>query len=277
MEVNEGTQHSSNDHGKRSDERSIIDHAADEFGDNALCRICHCVESEKWIDSALAYFNIVPPSGSNLEEDEPSEKDLSFGKNSDDLESGFSPGKSSLLDLGCSCENELARTHYACALKWFISRGSTVCEICGNTAKNIRHEDLKKIVACLRDYELWKERTDRGWLGRPRVTAAAELRRQRLSEIASWLSPQSCVSPSSAQLSDSSEDASRNGNCTMGKTCILITAGLLTVILAWLLGSRVGKVFFSTIKCGPTRNWVIVFFFWSLVSGIWSSRTRHAS
>lgn len=35
-----------------------------------------------------------------------------------------------LLDLGCGCRGELAKTHKSCIEIWFRTRGSNKCEIC---------------------------------------------------------------------------------------------------------------------------------------------------
>ncbi|KZV14825.1 hypothetical protein F511_40895 [Dorcoceras hygrometricum] len=49
-------------------------------------------------------------------------------------------GKSSmgLIQLGCGCRGELGFAHVDCAEAWFKVRGNRVCEICGETAKNIK-------------------------------------------------------------------------------------------------------------------------------------------
>ncbi|XP_051133648.1 uncharacterized protein LOC127253234 [Andrographis paniculata] len=48
-------------------------------------------------------------------------------------------GKSSLelSELGCGCKGELGVAHLHCAEAWFRIRGNRLCEICGQTAKNI--------------------------------------------------------------------------------------------------------------------------------------------
>ncbi|KAJ0968903.1 hypothetical protein J5N97_021780 [Dioscorea zingiberensis] len=42
-----------------------------------------------------------------------------------------------LLDLGCGCRGELAKTHKSCIEIWFRTRGSNKCEICQQVAVNI--------------------------------------------------------------------------------------------------------------------------------------------
>lgn len=48
-------------------------------------------------------------------------------------------GKTSLelSELGCGCKGELGVAHLHCAEAWFRIRGNRLCEICGQTAKNI--------------------------------------------------------------------------------------------------------------------------------------------
>lgn len=47
---------------------------------------------------------------------------------------GLSSGS---IELGCACKQDLALCHRKCAEEWFKIRGNTVCEICGETAKNV--------------------------------------------------------------------------------------------------------------------------------------------
>ncbi|KAL3624841.1 hypothetical protein CASFOL_031509 [Castilleja foliolosa] len=50
-------------------------------------------------------------------------------------ESGKTPVE--LPELGCGCKGELGVAHLRCAEAWFKVRGNRMCEICGQTAKNI--------------------------------------------------------------------------------------------------------------------------------------------
>ncbi|XP_073309264.1 uncharacterized protein [Primulina huaijiensis] len=43
-----------------------------------------------------------------------------------------------LIELGCRCTGELGVAHLDCAEAWFRVRGNRLCEICGDTAKNIK-------------------------------------------------------------------------------------------------------------------------------------------
>ncbi|XP_027347638.1 uncharacterized protein LOC113859021 [Abrus precatorius] len=42
-----------------------------------------------------------------------------------------------LIQLGCACKDELGIAHSHCAEAWFKLRGNRLCEICGETAKNV--------------------------------------------------------------------------------------------------------------------------------------------
>ncbi|KAG8365564.1 hypothetical protein BUALT_Bualt18G0118100 [Buddleja alternifolia] len=42
-----------------------------------------------------------------------------------------------VMELGCGCKGELGVAHSHCAEAWFKVRGNRLCEICGETAKNI--------------------------------------------------------------------------------------------------------------------------------------------
>lgn len=41
------------------------------------------------------------------------------------------------IELGCSCNGDLAFAHRECAEKWFQIKGNMICEICGSKAKNL--------------------------------------------------------------------------------------------------------------------------------------------
>ncbi|XP_057971593.1 uncharacterized protein LOC131160206 [Malania oleifera] len=268
----------------------------------ATCRVCQCVESDKRGDAALEFLGITPPlqeSRRSSEEARQSSKEVWKGvDNDDDLikngsrESGFvefiSPegevficntdieigscrDQDVLIELGCSCKNDLALVHYACALKWFVNHGSTICEICGCVAKNVRTADIKKVIISLKDYEALRERTANGEPNPAPVQAnsgvdpdaIAAVRRQRLSEISLWFSPHgnhthfnnnpATLSQvvSEQPLNAVAEDVAPTENLAtkwaVEGTGILLATGLLTVTLAWLIAPRVGK---KTAKSG---------------------------
>jgi len=56
---------------------------------------------------------------------------------------GLTSGNSESIVLGCACKQDLALCHRDCAEEWFKIRGNTVCEICGETAKNVRISPLE--------------------------------------------------------------------------------------------------------------------------------------
>ncbi|XP_022750877.1 uncharacterized protein LOC111299731 isoform X4 [Durio zibethinus] len=261
----------------------------------ATCRVCQCAESDKRGDAALGFLGITPPLPEAIKRNgdaKPNSKGLQKDMENDechaksiqresgfvefispegevficstDLEMGSCHHQDALIELGCSCKNDLALVHYACALKWFVSHGSTVCEICGNAAKNIRTSDFKKVVVSLKDYEALRERTASGDPNPAQVhtssgvdpDAVAAIRRQRLSEISLWFSPHSNNNNnnSSAAVSQviseqplntvTEEVASTENPATkwaVEGTGILLATGLLTVTLAWLIAPRVGK------------------------------------
>ncbi|OVA07386.1 zinc finger protein [Macleaya cordata] len=274
----------------------------DKEGNSTTCRVCQCVESDSRGDAALGFLGIYPPSLEVLKvnEDQNSNgKVVSKGEENDvehaencgrepgviefispegevfvcgtDLEVGPHIHQDALICLGCCCKNDLSLAHYACALKWFINHGSTVCEICGSVAKNVRPSDFKKIVASLRDYEALKERTANG---EPTLSyaqtnvdvdpdAVAGIRRQRLSEISLWFNPhnnnnhnndsnynssstrisQGVVDqPSGIPIEDALRTESPATKWAVEGTGILVATGLLTVTLAWLIAPRVGKL-----------------------------------
>ncbi|KAE9610211.1 hypothetical protein Lal_00006104 [Lupinus albus] len=255
------------------------------------CRVCQCAESDKRGDAVLEYLGIAPVIEAIKSSDEVSSdgdeirKHPPLNRNADnnsgvvefvspngevficksDLEIGL-PTQDTLIELGCCCKNDLALVHYACALKWFINHGSTICEICGHIPKNIRISDFNKIISSLKEYEALRERAANGHAGPAQVhsnnavdpDAVAAIRRQRLSEIALWFCPHnssnnnniSSMETFSQVISEQplnivTEDAGPAPNpatkWAVEGTGILLATGLLTITLAWLIAPRVGK------------------------------------
>ncbi|KAF8411761.1 hypothetical protein HHK36_004319 [Tetracentron sinense] len=261
------------------------------------CRVCQCAESDRRGDAALEFLDITPPlqEVTKINEDlNSNSKEFVKGVENDvahtkingrdsgfieflspdgevficntDIEAGSDHHQDTLIKLGCSCKSDLALAHYACALKWFINHGSTVCEICGSVAKNVRTADFKKVMASLKDYEALRERTVTG--GPTPVhfqtnsvvdpDAVAAIRRQRLSEISLWFNPHNTNSAAAVSqvvteqhLNIVTEDVLHTENpatkWAVEGTGILLATGLLTVTLAWLIAPRVGK---KTAKSG---------------------------
>ncbi|KAL5753473.1 hypothetical protein ACOSP7_023651 [Xanthoceras sorbifolium] len=269
-------------------------HSIDKEAGLPTCRVCQCAESDKLGDAALGLLGITPP----LQESQKSNgeiqpdvkhfpKDVEGPQNvqidsggfvefispdgevficHSDIEMGAYHNQDALIELGCSCKNDLALVHYACALKWFVNHGSTVCEICGHVAENIRIADFKKAVASIKDYEALRDRTASGEPNFAQVhinsgvdpDAVAAIRRQRLSEISLWFSPHgsnnnhhnnnsTAVSQvvSEQPMNTVAEDVVTAENpatkWAVEGTGILLATGLLTVTLAWLIAPRVGK------------------------------------
>ncbi|WCJ37754.1 RING/FYVE/PHD zinc finger superfamily protein [Euphorbia peplus] len=232
-----------------------------------VCRVCQCAESDNRGDAALAFLDITPKDAKResglFEFVSPQgevficSSDLEMGSCHQDQEEDL------LIQLGCSCKNDLALVHYACALKWFVNYGSTICEICGCLAKNVRLTDFTKVLVSLKEYEALRERTANGDPNPAQVhstlhvdpDAIAAIRRQRLSEIFMWFSSHSRTSHyNSNAVSLAVSNLPPNtpteviippeNNATklaVEGTGILLATGLLTVTLAWLIAPRVGK------------------------------------
>ncbi|KAK4765281.1 hypothetical protein SAY86_026371 [Trapa natans] len=273
--------------GDSNESRSPARNSIEKEAGLPICRVCQCVESDKCGDIALEFLGIISPAqesyktngthmtNQKLESSINDRRDSGFVEVispegeiyicSTDLEMG--QPEDSLMELGCCCKSDLALVHYACALKWFINHGSTVCEICGHVAKNIRLADFKKVVSSLKDYEVLRERTASGEPNPAQQHAAsgvdpdavAAIQRQRLCEISLWFNPNHnssnvhAVQASSAASQAASEPPSATGFEDNGSsenparkwavegTGILLATGLLTVTLAWLIAPRVGK------------------------------------
>lgn len=312
-----------------------------------VCRVCHCTEPDKKGEAALEFlgisthsidrsqkFNVKPliakSDAKGVHNDvccaEKKREEIDYVEYmspdgevfvcGSDLEagSGFCH-QNTLIELGCLCKNDLSLGHYACALRWFISHGSIICEICGSVAENIKLADMNRVMTALNECETLRARTAAGEMT-PASTqlhaavdpdAVAAVRRQRLTEIASWFNPRihatvSQVASDEASIAPSDEMRPNIHPATkwvVEGTGILVATGLLSVTLAWLIAPRVGKktaksglhillgglcaltvvVFLRfavlpRIKCGRARYWAISFVFMFLVFGIWASRTR---
>lgn len=243
------------------------------------CRVCQCVESDKRGDVVLSFLGITPPTpeSHSAKEHPEHEKYMEFvGPTGEifvcniDLEMGGPHDKDTLIELGCACKNDLALVHYACALKWFVNHESTICEICGSVASNIRSADFRRVLGSLKDYEALRDRTVSGVPNPPAEVrensgvdpdAIAAIRRQRLSEIYLWFTPHGSrnhhqwnsnegnASLVDGEVEQNSNIVVENGSSSENPaakwavegTGILLATGLLTVSLAWLIAPRVGK------------------------------------
>ncbi|KAL6542478.1 hypothetical protein OROMI_024080 [Orobanche minor] len=266
-------------------------HSIDKEAGSETCRVCQCVEPDRRGNIALGFLGISPPPCNIINGNEEVKSNSNaalenIGTNScyksdlkgpelvefispkgevfvcnADLELGSGNRQDRLIELGCACKGDLALAHYACALKWFINHGSTVCEVCGSVTKNIRSADFKKVLCSLKEYEALRERIVSG---EPNFTptqvsyvvdpdAVAAIRRQRLTEISLWFNPHNNNSVTVSQVVSEQpltsitvmEEVAPVEN-TAAKwvvegTGILLATGLLTVSLAWLLSPHVGK------------------------------------
>uniref|UniRef100_A0A1J3J6N0 RING-CH-type domain-containing protein n=1 Tax=Noccaea caerulescens TaxID=107243 RepID=A0A1J3J6N0_NOCCA len=279
---------------KNEEELSAVEARYSTDSDSGLptCRVCHSAESDRRGDAALGFLGITPPvpeaRESNAEETidddnvskgtEAELKSSEFKSNgiesgfvevtsldgevficANDIEMGIQQNQDALLELGCSCKNDLALVHYACALKWFLNHGSTVCEICGISAENIKSGDFNKVVIALRDYIALRERASDGGDQNTDSTIdtdeVAVIRRQRLGEISSWFGPHSLNNNNSSVAAtqvmaeppigivnfDTLPMESRATKWAVEGTGILLATGLLTVTLVWLIAPRVGQ------------------------------------
>ncbi|XP_058737008.1 uncharacterized protein LOC131609344 [Vicia villosa] len=63
---------------------------------------------------------------------------LAFGPASDAaIIESVSATSGDFIQLGCVCKDELGIAHVYCAEVWFKLKGNRLCEICGETAKNV--------------------------------------------------------------------------------------------------------------------------------------------
>lgn len=212
----------------------------------------------------------------------------------------------SLMELGCACRSDLALAHYACALRWFVSRGSLICEICRAPAVNISIVDRNKVISILKEKDT--RQTQQAEVG---SGGSASTSREKLSDVITWFDPHgntvsSLLGSASEQVVDISDEGFVSSVSPATKwavegTGILIATGLLTVTITWLLSPRVAKgvarkglnillgglcalsivVFLRfgilpRIKYGPARYWAILVVFWFLVFGVWASSTRNS-
>lgn len=244
------------------------------------CRVCQCIESDKRGDTVLGFLGISPPLDELSDVKEQSKPNSKIAPTefvspmgevfvcNADVEMGESCYRDTLTELGCSCKDDLALVHYACALKWFVNYGSTICEICGSVASNIRSDDFRKILASLKEYEALRERTATGVPNAAQISAnsgvdpdaVAAIRRQRLSEIYLWFNPLGnnhqhnnsngnvpasslaiTEQPSNFVIEEVTPTQSPATKWAVEGTGILLATGLLTVILAWLIAPRVGR------------------------------------
>ncbi|KAH7282149.1 hypothetical protein KP509_35G014800 [Ceratopteris richardii] len=278
-----------------------------------VCRVCQCADLDPAGKAALKSLDISFPSCSSASsttgqaqcssggEDRPSAIDnVSFIRSSA-IQSQNNLDEvpyisDSLIELGCACRGDLSLAHYACALRWFISRTSLLCEICGTSPSNIKTADYDKVVSTLQSTYDGVEACSQGWNRNP-ARGVLPL------EVVSWFDPCGNLTrdraidiPVETQLMNSMSPATK---WAAEGTGILIATGLLTVTITWLLTPHLNKgaarrgsnvliagicaltiVMFlrfcvlPRIKYGPARYWAILIVFWFLIFGVWASSTR---
>ncbi|PON32149.1 Zinc finger, RING-CH-type [Parasponia andersonii] len=79
-----------------------------------------------------------------------------------------------LIHLGCRCKDDLGIAHYQCAEAWFKLKGNRMCEICGESAKNVTGvgdigfmEDWNERRLHTRSGSSASDRTGGCWRGQP--------------------------------------------------------------------------------------------------------------
>lgn len=75
---------------------------------------------------------------------------------SSDQSSESTNTKRELIQLGCGCKDELGCAHLYCAEAWFKLKGDRLCEICGETAKNVTGVGDNRFI------EEWNDRRSNG-------------------------------------------------------------------------------------------------------------------
>ncbi|CAN0879832.1 hypothetical protein LINGRAHAP2_LOCUS13321 [Linum grandiflorum] len=91
------------------------------------------------VSSASAVAMVKVESLPEEEEEEEEEDKTAAERNCRICQLGGSENSSSgiLMELGCSCKDDLATAHKFCAETWFKIKGNKTCEICKSVAKNV--------------------------------------------------------------------------------------------------------------------------------------------
>eukprot|EP00249_Psilotum_nudum_P019062 c27082_g1_i1 orf=1589-2761(+) len=274
-------------HEKHGNIMSVVSFVHQEDDALDVCRVCHCTEPDQKGEAALKFLAISYPYFSNFRESAHAcDSAFKDGRRFEGAVNGAPDGVSgcarcgsrndlelgrcvcsvgSLINLGCACKNDLALAHYACALRWFVSRGSILCEICGEPAVNVSHLDQSKVIAALKErhrvqnvavgssevgiFDRHDSRTD--VVTENSVSDVAATSIDQLLEATSWFDPHGNAM-SGLQVSNTEQIVNIPGEELLSSvspttkwavegTGILIATGLLTVTIIWLLAPRVGK------------------------------------
>ncbi|KAL2930910.1 putative E3 ubiquitin-protein ligase MARCH10 [Bienertia sinuspersici] len=126
--------------GIKDEKNSFIDakNEDEEIGDGEkVCRICHLNSEQPW---KLEFFG----------------------------------ARTDLIQLGCGCKGELSIGHSYCAEAWFKLKGNRICEICGETADNVRGVGNESFMEEWKDSRVNSNTTDASdrstegcWHGQP--------------------------------------------------------------------------------------------------------------
>ncbi|MCO5605906.1 hypothetical protein L7F22_060092 [Adiantum nelumboides] len=221
---------------------------ADEEVTLDVCRICQCHDTDEVGEIALKLLSITVPSHAI--------RSNAYAK------IGLASHADRLMKLGCACKNDLALAHYACALRWFVSRASEVCEICGIPATNVRLVDRIKILCVLKGKDALQhshvvpmvENEGNNHSSCDHCVVYALPSASDLIAVRAWfdtagnttnlsrtLSEQSLLEQAIGVLDEGSSSMSPAAKWAVEVAGILIATGLLTVTITWLLSSRVDK------------------------------------
>jgi hypothetical protein len=240
---------------------------------NEVCRVCQCTDPDKSGESALKSLGISVPLHAVYKKRSEQIDRVNIGKNKLVIDIAPSPTVSDqvnfqlaksgspldcLIELGCACKGDLALAHYACALRWFLSRGSTICEICGKLCSNIKLADRDKIISNIRD----RCRHNQSPMnGEPSSSNTRSILREAVDHTVTWFDPNGNLSSDlSRNITEAMVGAPPEGllnsvspatKWAVEGTGILIATGLLTVTITWLFGSKMNKVCLYSLSVHP--------------------------
>eukprot|EP00250_Pteridium_aquilinum_P001361 c11566_g1_i1 orf=1-1023(-) len=254
--------------------------AADEAS-LAVCRVCQCSEADKTGEASLKVLGISVPSraihqdsntliphtavaGCFVEKNTLSTRTncLTSPAMYAYVEMGLTGHVDTLMELGCACKSDLALAHYACALRWFVSRGSVICEICGKPALNVNPVDWNKVLCVLRGKDVLQQAQvlPVGESGETNTSSSATVAdlcveyalpstSEELLQVTAWFDPVGNTTNLPRSFSEQAIDVPDEGSTSTSPTTkwavegvgVLIATGLLTVTITWLLSPRVDK------------------------------------
>lgn len=231
-------------HGLHAAEEALLD----------VCRVCQCSEADRTGEAALKVLGISAPSQQNMNASTAHVTIVgSFAEEEKISSSADCLSVDRLMDLGCACKNDLALAHYACALRWFVSRGSVTCEICGAPALNVRLVDRIKVLCALKGKNALQYQSHvvaAMGSGEINATIALPNSSEELVQVTAWFAPVSDVTSLSRSFSEQVIDVRDEGFTSTSPATkwaveaagIFIATGLLTVTITWLLSPRVDKI-----------------------------------